>query len=178
MSKFTEVRRAFADAQERFAAYRAECVHFAAAFTRALIEDFGWPRELVRYGDGSAEHPEDVMRLAGDGCWELPVALLVRDGAASDTISFELRFRRAGDDWQLHLFPGVELEVAAPTREALAPALDALHRAVRAHYEQGLTHFLEGRSSRLHLPYLPPGCAGPTRAAAPAAREGVVAAVG
>jgi hypothetical protein len=155
MNKFAEVRRAFADAQDRFAAYRAECVHFAAAFTRAVIEDFGWPRELVRYGDGSAEYPEDVMRLAADGCWELPMALQVREGEAVDTIAFQLRFRRAGDDWYLQLFPGVEFEVAAPTREALAPALDALHRALRAHYEQGLTHFLEGRSGRLHLPYTP-----------------------
>jgi hypothetical protein len=169
MNKFAEVRRAFAEAQDRFAAYRAECVHFAAAFTRALIEDFGWPRELVRYGDGSAEYPEDVMRLAADGCWELPVALGVRDGEETDTISFELRFRRAGEDWYLQLFPGVEFEVAAPTREALAPALDALHRAVRAHYEQGLTHFLEGRAGRLHLPYAPPESA-PTRVAATARR--------
>lgn len=158
MSKFAEVRRAFAESQDRFAAYRAECVHFAGAFTRALIEDFGWPRELVRYGDGSSEHAESVMRLDADGCWELPVALNLREGQASDTVSFRLRFRRSGEDWQLQLFPGVEFEVAAPTREALAPALDALHRALRAHYEQGLAHFLDGRSARLHLPYSPPGC--------------------
>jgi hypothetical protein len=157
MSKFSEVRRAFAEAQDRFAAYRAECVHFAAAFTRALMEDFAWPRELVRYGDGTSEYPESVMKLGGDGCWELPIALQVREGQASDVVAFTLRFRRSGDDWQLQLFPGVEFEVAAPTREALAPALDALHRALKAHYEQGLAHFLDGRSARLHLPYVPPG---------------------
>lgn len=158
MSKFAEVRRAFAEAQERFAAYRAECVHFAAAFVRALIEDFGWPRELVRFGDAGAlaEHAESVMRLHEDGRWELPVALQVRDGEASDTLRFLLRFRRVGEAWQLQVFPGVEFEVEVPTHEALAPALDALNRAIRAHYEHGLSHFLDGRASRLHLPYVPP----------------------
>jgi hypothetical protein len=155
MSKYTELRRACVDAQERFAAYHAECVHFAGAFTRAIMEDFGWPRELVRFGDASAEHPESVMRLDADGCWELPVSLTLKEGDHGDTLSFQLRFRRSGDAWQLQLFRGVELEVAAPTRDALAPALELLHRAIRAHYEQGLTHFLEGRSARLYLPYVP-----------------------
>jgi hypothetical protein len=166
MSKYTDLRRACAEAQERFAAYHAECVHFAGAFTRAIMEDFGWPRELVRFGDGSAEHPELVMRLDAEGYWELPVALLVKDGDFVDTLSFQLRFRRSGDEWELQLFRGVELEVPAPTRDALAPALELLHRAIRAHYEQGLTHFLEGRSARLYLPYVPKA-----RAAAPAPQK-------
>lgn len=169
MSKFTEVRRAFAEAQDRFAAYRAECAHFAAAFVRALMEELGWPRELVRFGDDArVEHPEGAMQLADDGYWELPVALLVKERDQVDTLAVRLRFRRSGDDWQLQLFPGVEFEVAAPTREALAPVLDALHRAIRAHYEHGLTHFLDGRGSRLHLPYAPP-----QRPAAPAAAPAV-----
>ena len=159
MSKFADVRRAFSSARERFDAYHAECVHFAAAFTRALIEDFGWPRELVRFGDGTAEHAEGQMRLTADGYWELPVALQVRDEGATDTVAFRFRFRRTGDAWQVQLFPTLEFEVDAPTREALAPALEALHRAIFAHYEHGLTHFLEGRSQRLHLPYVPPGAA-------------------
>lgn len=158
MSKFAEVRRAFAEAQERFAAYHAECVHFAAAFARALMEDFGWPRDLVRFGQGAqaAEGPEAAMRLADDGLWELPLALHLKEGEAQDVVAVTVRFRRAGDAWQLLLFPTVEFEIAAPTREAFAPVLDALHRAIRGHYEQGLSHFLDGRSGRLLIPYAPP----------------------
>lgn len=164
MSRFAEVRRAFAASQDRFAAYRAECVHFAAAFTRALVDEFRWPQELVRYGDGTVGRPEAAMRLGDDGYWLLPIALEIRDERATDTVDFELRFRRSGTTWELQLFPGVEFEVDEPTREALLPALEALHRALRAHYEQGLTLFLEGRSSRLHLPYAPPGRDEPDRA--------------
>lgn len=170
MSRFAEVRRAFAASQDGFAAYRAECVHFAAAFTRAVIDEFRWPQELVRYGDGTVGRPEEAMRLGDDGYWLLPIALEVRDERASDTVRFELRFRRPGATWELQLFPGIEFEVGAPTREALLPALEALHRALRTHYEQGLTMFLEGRSSRLHLPYTPPGREEPERAAPSVAR--------
>ncbi|HEX9049258.1 MAG TPA: hypothetical protein VF841_01875 [Anaeromyxobacter sp.] len=48
-SRYATLSKSLEAARERFAAYRSECVLFAATLSRGLMEYAGWPRELVLY---------------------------------------------------------------------------------------------------------------------------------
>jgi hypothetical protein len=160
MSRFQDVKKAFAFARKKYDGYYSQCAYFAGAFSRALVDGFGWPRELVtweRPGAGPVAHVEDALVLEEDSYWHLGLVLrLSEEAGPEDALRIALRFKRAGDRYLLELFPGVEFDVAEPTAAAFQPVLDALYEEITMHYERGLDLFLENRAGKLRLPFSPP----------------------
>ena len=160
MSRFQDVNKAFAAARKKYDGYYSQCAYFAGAFSRALVDVFGWPRELVtweRPGAGPVAHVEDALMLEEDSYWHLGLLLrLAEDARPEDTLRIALRFKRAGDRYLLELFPGVEFDVVEPTSAAFQPVLDALYEEIALHYERGLELFLENRAGKLRIPFRPP----------------------
>ena len=160
MSRFQDVKKAFAAAQKTYDGYYSQCAYFAGAFSRALVDGFGWPRELVaweRPGAGPVTRVEDALVLDADTFWHCGLTLRL-DGEArpGDAVRLGLRFKRMGERFLLELFPGVEFDVREPTPQAFQPVLDALYDALATHYERGLDLFLENRAGKLHIPFSPP----------------------
>ena len=166
MSRYQDVRKVFAAARKKYDGYYSQCAYFAGAFSRALVDRFEWPRELVTYerpGYGPVAHIEDALVLESDTYWHLGLALKLQESAAAgDELRFALRFKRIGDPtgkegrYLVELFPGVEFDVTEPTAQAFAPVLDALFDEITLHYERGLDLFLENRAGKLRIPYSPP----------------------
>jgi hypothetical protein len=160
MSRFQDVKKASAAAKKKYDGYYSQCAHFASAFSRALIDDFEWPRELVaweRPGAGPVAHVEDALVLEEDTFWHLGLRLRFQGAApGSDDIRLALRFKKSGDDYLLELFPGVEFEVREPVIEEFQPVLDALFEEIAMHYERGLELFLENRTGKLRIPFAVP----------------------
>jgi hypothetical protein len=159
MSRYQAVKKAFADARKTYDGYYSQCAYFAGAFSRALIDGFGWPRELVtweRPGAGPVEHVEDALVLDADTFWHFGLRLRLENPAAGQELSLTLRFKRAGDQFLLELFPGVEFDVIEPTPEAFQPVLDTLYEEIVTHYARGLELFLENRAGKLRIPFAPP----------------------
>jgi hypothetical protein len=159
MSRFQDVKKAFATAKKKYDGYYSQCAYFAGAFSRALIDQFGWPRELVsweRPGAGRVERVEDAIVLQGDTFWHFGLHLQLREDQSRDDLRIAVRFKKAGDRYLIELFPGVELDVREPTAEAFQPVLDALYEEIVLHYDRGLDLFLENRSGRLRIPFVPP----------------------
>ncbi len=160
MSRFQEVKKAFSAAQKQYDGYYSQCAYFASAFSRALIERFEWPRELVawqRPGIGPVAHVEDALVLEEDTFWHLGLRLKLQEGVApGDDLRLALRFKKAGDHYLLELFPGVEFEVREPTAEGFRPALDALFEEITTHFDRGLDLFLENRTGKLRIPFSVP----------------------
>jgi hypothetical protein len=162
MSRFQDVKKAFASARKKYDGYYSQCAHFASAFSRALIDDFEWPRELVvweRPGAGPVAHVEDALVLEEDTFWHLGLRLRLQGQApGNEDIRIAFRFKRSGDQhpYLLELFPGVEFEVREPVIEEFQPILDALFEEIATHYERGLDLFLENRSGRLRVPFAVP----------------------
>lgn len=160
MSRFQDVKRSYAEAKKQYDGYYSQCAYFAGAFSRALVDRFEWPRELVTYhrpGFGAVSHIEDALVLEADTYWHLGLTLRLQDnGPEQDELRLALRFKRAGDRYLVELFPGVEFELREPTPEAFEPVLDALYAEIRTHYERGLDLFLENRAGKLHIPFSPP----------------------
>jgi hypothetical protein len=159
MSRFQDVRKAFAAAKKKYDGYYSQCAYFAGAFSRALVDGFGWPRELVsweRPGTGPVTHVEDALVLDADTFWHCGLRLRIEPEPGRDAFELKLRFKRAGDRFLLELFPGVEFDVREPTPEAFQPVLDALYDEIATYYERGLDLFLENRAGKLHIPFAPP----------------------
>jgi hypothetical protein len=158
MSRFQDVKKAFADARKKYDGYYSQCAYFAGAFSRALVDGFGWPRELVQWerpGAGPVTRVEDALVLDGDTFWHCGLRLRL-EPAQGDALALALRFKRAGDRFLFELFPGVEFDVREPTPDEFQPVLDALYDAIATHYERGLDLFLENRAAKLHIPFAPP----------------------
>jgi hypothetical protein len=49
MSRFQDVKKVVAEARKKYDGYYSQCAYFAGAFSRALVDRFEWPRELVSY---------------------------------------------------------------------------------------------------------------------------------
>ncbi len=160
MSRFHEVKKAFSAAQKKYDGYYSQCAYFASAFSRALIERFEWPRELVtweRPGAGPVAHVERALLLEDDTFWHLGLRLKLQEGTSpGDDLRIALRFKKTGDHYLLELFPGVEFEVREPTAEGFRPALDTLFEEIAMHYDRGLDLFLENRAGKLRIPFLVP----------------------
>lgn len=160
MSRFQDVKKAFAGARKKYDGYYSQCAYFASAFSRALIDRFEWPRELVaweRPGAGPVAHVEDALFLEEDTFWHLGLCLRLQDGAPpGDDIRIALRFKKAGDRYLMELFPGIEFEVQEPTAEQFQPVLDALFEEIVMHYDRGLDLFLENRAGKLRVPFAVP----------------------
>ncbi len=160
MSRFQDVKKAFSAAHKQYDGYYSQCAYFAGAFSRALIDRFEWPRELVtwvRPGSGPVSHVEDALILEEDTFWHLGLLLRLsekqKDG---DEVRIAIRFKRSGDRYILELFPGEEFEVREPTGEEFEPALDSLFHELKMHYDRGLDLFLENRAGKLRIPFSPP----------------------
>lgn len=160
MSRFQDVKKAFAVARKKYDGYYSQCAYFAGAFSRALVDGFGWPRELVtweRPGAGPVAQVEDALVLEEDSYWHLGLLLrLSEESEPDDALRIALRFKRAGDRYLMELFPGVEFDVAEPTAVAFQPVLDVLYEEIAMHYERGLDLFLENRAGKLRVPFSPP----------------------
>ena len=160
MSRFQDVKKAFASAKKKYDGYYSQCAYFASAFSRALIDRFEWPRELVaweRPGSGPVAHVEDALILEEDTFWHLGLRLRLQEQApASDDIRIALRFKKSGDHYLLELFPGVEFEVREPTAEQFQQVLDTLFEEIATQYERGLELFLENRAGKLRIPFAVP----------------------
>jgi hypothetical protein len=160
MSRFQDVKKAFAAARKKYDGYYSQCAYFASAFSRALIDRFEWPRELViweRPGAGPVAHVEDALALEEDTFWHLGLRLrLPEEGPSGEGIQLSLRFKRTSDHYLLELFPGVEFELREPTVEQFQPVLDVLFEEIATHYERGLDLFLENRAGKLRIPYAVP----------------------
>lgn len=160
MSRFQDVKKAYAEARKKYDGYYSQCAYFAGAFSRALVDGFGWPRELVvweRPGEGPVAHVEDALVLEEDTYWHLGLLLrLAEEAGPADALRIALRFKRAGDRYLVELFPGVEFDVREPTATAFQPVLDALYEEIATHYDRGLDLFLENRAAKLRLPFSPP----------------------
>ena len=160
MSRFHDVKRVFAAARKKYDGYYSQCAYFAGAFSRNLVDGFGWPRELVaweRPHAGPVTHVEEALVLDVDTFWHCVMTLrLEADAQPSDVFRLALRFKRAGDRFLLELFPGVEFDVPEPTPEAFQPVLDTLYDELATHFDRGLDLFLENRSGKLRIPFTPP----------------------
>ena len=160
MSRFQDVKKAFAAARKKYDGYYSQCAYFASAFSRALIDRFEWPRELVaweRPGAGPVAHVEDALVLEEDTFWHLGLRLRLQgETAASDDIRIALRFKKSGDHYLMELFPGVEFEVREPTVEQFQQVLDTLFEEIAMHYDRGLDLFLENRAGKLRIPFAVP----------------------
>ncbi len=159
MARFHDVKKAFAAAKKKYEGYYSQCAYFAGAFSRALIDQFGWPRELVtweRPGAGRVERVEDAIVLQDDTFWHFGLHLRLQEDQSRDDLRISVRFKRTGDRYLIELFPGVEVDVRDPTPESFQPVLDALYTEIALHYERGLDLFLENRAGRLRIPFTPP----------------------
>jgi hypothetical protein len=160
MSRFQDVKKAFAAARKKYDGYYSQCAYFAGAFSRALIDRFEWPRELVSYerpGYGPVSRIEDALVLEGDTYWHLAMTLRLQEEASpAEDLHLSMRFKRAGDRYIVELFPGVEFDVQEPTAEAFEPVLDLLFEELTLHYDRGLDLFLENRAGKLRIPFSPP----------------------
>ncbi len=160
MSRFQDVKKSYAAAQKKYDGYYSQCAYFLGAFSRALVDGFGWPRELVsweRPGAGAVTHVEDALVLEADTFWHCGLRLrLDADAGPGSELKLDLRFKRAGDRFLFQVLPGVELDVQEPTPEAFQPILDALYEEITTFYERGLDLFLENRAGKLHIPFTPP----------------------
>lgn len=159
MSRFQDVKKAFAAAKKKYDGYYSQCAYFAGAFSRALIDRFEWPRELVTYerpGHGPVSRIEDALVLESDTYWHLAMTLRLPEGTPADDLHLSMRFKRAGDRYVLELFPGVEFDVQEPTVEAFEPVFDLLFEELTTHYDRGLDLFLENRVGKLRIPFSPP----------------------
>ncbi len=160
MSRFQDVKKSSAAAQKKYDGYYSQCAYFAGAFSRALVDRFEWPRELVTYerpGFGPVARIEDALVLEADTFWHLGLTLRLHEAAGpSEEIRLALRFKRAVDRYLVELFPGVEFDVREPTAGEFEPVLDVLFTEIKTHYDRGLELFLENRSGKLHLPFSPP----------------------
>jgi hypothetical protein len=160
-SRFQELCQSLEAARERFAAYRSECVLFAATLSRGLMEYAAWPRELVTYepvteaGGAPTQAIEDAMHLDGDAFWQfgLRLALEVPSGSRHrDSIRLRVRFKKLETRYIVSLFGAEDYEVQAPTPEALRPIYDAILNAIGRHYDYGLRLFLENGGRGLRIP--------------------------
>ena len=160
MSRFQDVNKAFALARKKYDGYYSQCAYFAGAFSRALVDGFGWPRELVtweRPGAGPVAHVEDALVLEPDTFWHLGLLLQLEKGSSEDeALRLAVRFKKVGDGFLLELFPGVEFDVREPTPEAFQPVLSTLFEEISTHFERGLDLFLDNRAGRLRIPFVPP----------------------
>ncbi len=160
MSRFQDVKKVVAEARKKYDGYYSQCAYFAGAFSRALVDRFEWPRELVTYerpGFGPVARIEDALVLEADTYWHLGLALRLHEGAGpAEEIRLALRFKRAGDRYLMELFPGVEFDVREPTANEFEPVLEVLFTEIETHYARGLDLFLENRAGKLRLPFSPP----------------------
>ncbi len=160
MSRYQDVTKAFAAAKKRFDGYYSQSAYFAGAFSRALLEQSGWPRELVaweRPGHGPVAHVEDALVLDADTFWHLGLHLRIQEaGGPGDNVRVLIRFKRSGTGYIMELFHGVELDVQEPTPEGFRSVVAALMEEIASFYDRGLDLFLDGRASKLRLPFKPP----------------------
>jgi hypothetical protein len=160
MSRFQDVKKAYAAAEKKYDGYYSQCAYFAGAFSRTLLDSFGWPRELVsweRPGHGAVARIEDALVLEADTFWHLGLLLRLEKGAPEEeALRLAVRFKKAGDGYLLELFPGVELDVREPSTEAFQPVLATLFDELTTHFDRGLELFLDNRAGRLRIPYVPP----------------------
>jgi hypothetical protein len=160
MSRFQDVKKVAAEARKKYDGYYSQCAYFAGALSRALVDRFEWPRELITYerpGFGPVTRIEDALVLEADTFWHLGFTLRLHDAAGpAEEIRLALRFKRAGDRYLLELFPGVEFDVREPTAGEFEPVLDVLLTEIKTHYDRGLDLFLENRAGKLRLPFSPP----------------------
>ncbi len=158
-SRYAVLSRSLEAARERFAAYRSECVLFAATLSRGLMDYAGWPREHVAYervsGEGHrgpTQKIEDAMHLDPDAFWHYGLRLGIEEPKGKDAILLEVRFKKLETRYIISLFGFEDFEVAAPTPEALQPIYDSILNAVRRHYDYGLRLFLENGGRGLKIP--------------------------
>ena len=166
MSRFQDVKKVFAAAKKKYDGYYSQCAYFAGAFSRALVDRFEWPRELVTYerpGFGPVSRIEDALVLEADTYWHLGLTLkLQHDAPPADDLRVALRFKRTGDPtgkegrYLMEIFPGVEFDVREPTAEAFEPVLAVLFDEIALHYDRGLDLFLENRAGKLRIPFSVP----------------------
>jgi hypothetical protein len=161
VSRFQELCQSLEAARERLAAYRSECVLFAATLSRGLMEYAGWPRELVYYepvteaGGAPTQAIEDAMHLDGDAFWQFGLRLALEEPSAGkerDSIRLRVRFKKLETRYIVSLFGAEDYEVPAPTPEALRPIYDAILNAIGRHYDYGLRLFLENGGRGLRIP--------------------------
>jgi hypothetical protein len=163
VSKYQELCRALDEARSNFAGYHSECVLFAAALSRGLVEYSGWPRDQVAYetsfesiagpGGPSVTHkPEEALWLGEDGFWHLRIRLDLQ-GKERDLIRLEIRLKKLETRYIVSLFGVEDYEVAAPTSDDLRQVFDSILAAIRRHYENGLRLFLEngGRGLKIQI---------------------------
>ncbi len=157
--RYQQLCQTLEDARSRFAAYRSECVLFAATLSRGFMEYAGWPRELVTYEPLPGDAPEapthrieDAMHLDADAFWHVGLRLAIEEPRARDSILLRVRFKKLDTRYIVSLFGFEDFEVAAPTPEQLQPIYESILNAVKRHYEYGLRLFLENGGRGLKIP--------------------------
>ncbi|WP_242392981.1 hypothetical protein [Anaeromyxobacter oryzisoli] len=159
-SRYQDLCESLETARSRFAAYRSECVLFAATLSRGLVDHASWPRELISYeplGGATPGEPtekiEDAMHLDEDGFWHVGLRLALEVPKGRDSILLRVRFKKLETRYIISLFGFEDFEVAAPTPEALEPIYESVLNALKRHYEYGLRLFLEngGRGLKIQV---------------------------
>ncbi len=157
-SRYAVLSKSLEEARERFAAYRSECVLFAATLSRGFIDYAGWPREHLAYERMSENGPatptqkiEDAMRLDPDAFWHFGLRLGLEEPRGKDAILLEVRFKKLETRYIVSLFGFEDFEVAAPTPEALQPIYESILNAVKRYYDYGLRLFLENGGRGLKI---------------------------
>ncbi len=157
-SRYQDLCRSLEAARSRYAAYRSECVLFAATRSRGLIEYASWPRELLSYeplagaiAGAATQKIEDAMHLDEDAFWHVGLRLALEVPKGRDSILLRVRFKKLDTRYIISLFGVEDFEVAAPTPEALQPIYESILNAVKRHYEYGLRLFLENGGQGLKI---------------------------
>jgi hypothetical protein len=163
-NRFPDLCKALENARAQFAAYRSDCVFFAATITRGLTEHASWPRELVAFepvanlgvageaGSAPSERIEDAMHLEADGFWHIGLRLTLEEPKGRDSILLHFRLKKLETRYIVSLTGFEDFEVAAPTPEHLQPIYESILNALRRHYESGLRLFLENGGRGLKIP--------------------------
>ncbi len=157
-TRYAALCRSLEAARERFAAYRSECVLFAATLSRGFMDYAGWPREHLAYERMSEKGPatptqkiEDAMQLDPDAFWHFGLKLGLGEPRGKDSILLEVRFKKLETRYIVSLFGFEDFEVAAPTPEALQPIYESILNAVARYYDYGLRLFLENGGRGLKI---------------------------
>ena len=158
-SRYQELCKSFGEARASFAAYRSECLFFAATLVRSFTDYSGWARENVGYEPLGATEPdqssprlEDSLHLDEDGFWHFGLRLILEDGKARGGILVRVRLKKLDTRTIVSLFGTEDYEVPAPTPEALQPIHEAIISAAKRHYAYGLRLFLENGGRGLKIP--------------------------
>lgn len=158
MSKFDELCQALGAVRGEFYEYRRECFLIVGAFMEGLSEYLGAPvGQISLYAKGGSfagrkvDGPAAAMHLADDTFWHFGVALDLNDeqgGLSYHTVGFDLRLKKVGNDFIIHVDDGPAHVVHSGRLADLEVIYEAMFVFLRDRYRNSFQEFLGGDAGR------------------------------